>query len=80
MSTTFFIDYSFFHRAGTRPSDRPPASWRHAGLTLEALGERVRLRPQSISRYECGRLAPRWGRLVKFVEVLGVGLVDVADG
>ena len=50
----------------------------NAGLTLEALGERVRLRPQSISRYECGRLAPRWRRLVTFVEVLGVGLVDVA--
>jgi transcriptional regulator with XRE-family HTH domain len=46
-----------------------------AGLTLDALAERIGGQAENLSAYERGQSVPKWGALVKLVEVLGLGLV-----
>jgi transcriptional regulator with XRE-family HTH domain len=48
-----------------------------AGLTLDALAQRIGGQAENLSAYERGQSVPQWGALVKLVEVLGLGLVDI---
>ena len=48
-----------------------------AGLTQDELAKRVKIRPGTLRRYECGNTEPSWRNLVKPMRALGTDLVTL---